>query len=216
MAHAYVSISERLGETIKCVVCMGQFTDPRMLPCCHTFCFRCLETSLKTSPTSVETEERTYQCPTCVEDFRLPVSAVPKNVLINQLLDWVTSERIIVNRESYCDYYCLRSREKISPPASFVCTDCPEFRHKCDKCARRHRTSRVFRHHMCLDFKDMKTLNEFYNKRVRVCVRSTKARRLVFIAKTAHWRCVGNVTERNIQVTTVMESRGKRMPVATF
>ena len=166
MAHAHASILERLGETIKCVVCKKQFTDPRMLPCCHTFCFRCLETSLKTSPTSMETEERTYQCPTCVVDFTLPVSAeVPKNVLINQLLDLVNSERIIISRESYCDH-CVRSREKISPPALFYCADCLDSRHICDECAEQHRTLRVFRYHMCLDFKDMEKLNRFYNSRV--------------------------------------------------
>ena len=32
-----------LDEQLKCSVCLDQYTNPRTLPCHHSFCLRCLE-----------------------------------------------------------------------------------------------------------------------------------------------------------------------------
>lgn len=32
-----------LSSVLECPVCMEKFTDPRILPCGHTFCRQCLE-----------------------------------------------------------------------------------------------------------------------------------------------------------------------------
>ena len=38
----------QLEENLQCTVCRGVLTDPRTLPCCHSFCKDCLEGVVKT------------------------------------------------------------------------------------------------------------------------------------------------------------------------
>lgn len=43
MAAAATPNSENISIVLECPVCMEKFTDPRMLPCGHTFCRSCIE-----------------------------------------------------------------------------------------------------------------------------------------------------------------------------
>jgi hypothetical protein len=38
----------QLEENLQCTVCLGVLTDPRTLPCCHSFCKVCLEGIVET------------------------------------------------------------------------------------------------------------------------------------------------------------------------
>ena len=40
------------GTGMKCTVCLDNFKDPKVLPCCHTFCKKCLEGILRTNDPS--------------------------------------------------------------------------------------------------------------------------------------------------------------------
>jgi len=53
----------------KCRLCAEMFSEPRMLPCLHTFCLRCLHDQLATSRGVVT-------CPCCGRGFLLPVGGV--------------------------------------------------------------------------------------------------------------------------------------------
>lgn len=33
-----------LEDLVQCALCMDKLTDPKMLPCQHTFCLNCLQT----------------------------------------------------------------------------------------------------------------------------------------------------------------------------
>ncbi|XP_041372793.1 uncharacterized protein LOC121386057 [Gigantopelta aegis] len=63
MATAYFSAD----DVISCCICLGPFTDPRTLPCGHTFCLRCLQRHIDSS-----VNENTFKCPNCraVVDIR--------------------------------------------------------------------------------------------------------------------------------------------------
>ena len=37
------AIKEQLEEIIKCAICHDNLTDPRVLPCSHTFCLQCMK-----------------------------------------------------------------------------------------------------------------------------------------------------------------------------
>ena len=75
-----------LHEEVSCSVCMTKFTDPKQLPCLHSFCLHCLQRIQRTSGI-----RETIACPECRQNFRIPgdgdLNALPTNFRINSLLD---------------------------------------------------------------------------------------------------------------------------------
>ncbi|XP_023930760.1 tripartite motif-containing protein 2-like isoform X2 [Lingula anatina] len=53
---------------LTCSICLGEYEDPRVLPCYHTFCFGCI--SGYASKTI--SREWTFYCPLCKERIQLP------------------------------------------------------------------------------------------------------------------------------------------------
>lgn len=45
----YTQARESEGAEDKCSVCLGHFKNPKVLPCCHTFCEKCLRGILRAS-----------------------------------------------------------------------------------------------------------------------------------------------------------------------
>ena len=63
-----------------CRICMTYMIDPRILPCSHSFCLKCLESSIILTKSS--------KCPTCQMDFEIPqggLEDLKKNAFIEQL-----------------------------------------------------------------------------------------------------------------------------------
>ena len=59
MAKA-TSLADSLGKHLECAVCLEQYTEPKVLPCLHSFCKRCLQ-GLLTEKGAVFK----INCPTC-------------------------------------------------------------------------------------------------------------------------------------------------------
>ena len=47
-------------KDLTCTVCLDIFTDPKVLPCCHTFCLECLKEILGKAAT-----QENISCPQC-------------------------------------------------------------------------------------------------------------------------------------------------------
>jgi hypothetical protein len=84
------SSSRAVPESIKledatCSICAELFTDPRLLPCLHTFCFQCLRDYYD----SLDTRE--LRCPVCREPHRCnsanELDQLPTNVRALKLVD---------------------------------------------------------------------------------------------------------------------------------
>ena len=78
------TLLDDLREETFCSVCMCKFTDPKQLPCLHSFCLHCLNEIQRTSGC------RDIACPLCRREFRVPEDgnqALPANFRINRLLD---------------------------------------------------------------------------------------------------------------------------------
>ncbi len=82
--HAYEPNSKDvILELIKCPICLEIYTDPRMLPCQHSFCRCCLERL-------ADNDGRWGRCPQCRQLFRIPFNGVGSfdvNRTIAQLLE---------------------------------------------------------------------------------------------------------------------------------
>ena len=51
---------------LKCAVCLELFTEPKVLPCCHTFCKKCLEGILEKAE-----EKEKLVCPQCRAEHKV-------------------------------------------------------------------------------------------------------------------------------------------------
>ena len=50
---AEISCLDSLAKELTCSVCLDQYTNPKTLPCLHSFCLKCIEALL---PTEVSEE----------------------------------------------------------------------------------------------------------------------------------------------------------------
>ena len=114
-----------------CDKCDEYYTDPRMLPCLHTFCLQCVEKELEK-----QNSKDTLQCPNCKEKVTLPqsgISDLPQDLhMANEAERARISEKVEKANEQ-CDH-CGRSD---SGQAVAFCVDCDEF--LCKSCDDHHK-----------------------------------------------------------------------------
>lgn len=85
---------DKLEEDLTCSVCYSLFSDPRVLPCSHTFCKACLDNLLQVSTNySIWRPLRLpLKCPNCRSVVELPptgVDALPTNVSLRAIIEKV-------------------------------------------------------------------------------------------------------------------------------
>lgn len=83
---------DNLEEDLTCSVCYSLFSDPRVLPCSHTFCKTCLDNVLQVSVNfSIWRPLRLpLKCPNCRSVVELPptgVDALPINVSLRAIIE---------------------------------------------------------------------------------------------------------------------------------
>lgn len=88
------SVMDSVEEDLTCSVCYSLFSDPRVLPCSHTFCKHCLDNLLQVSSnTSIWRPLRLpIKCPNCRSVAELPptgVDALPSNVSLRAIVEKV-------------------------------------------------------------------------------------------------------------------------------
>ena len=138
------TLLHNLNEEVSCSVCMSTFTDPKILPCFHTFCLHCLNELQRTSGKHGE-----ITCPECRRKFQVPGSGYPKdlpaNFRMNSLLDVMAIQK--------CNVAGVKcgNCEKTSAQ-SFYCFKCCAF--WCDDCIAAHNIIRANKDHKVLAIKD--------------------------------------------------------------
>lgn len=83
---------ERLEEDLTCSVCYSLFSDPRVLPCSHTFCKTCLDTLLQVSSNYNiwRPLRQPLKCPNCRNVVELPATGtgtLPCNVSLKAIIE---------------------------------------------------------------------------------------------------------------------------------
>ena len=138
------TLLHNLNEEVSCSVCMSTFTDPKILPCFHTFCLHCLNELQRTSGKHGE-----ITCPECRRKFQVPGSGYPKdlpaNFRMNSLLDVMAIQKCNVSGVK------CGNCEKTSAQ-SFYCFKCCAF--WCDDCIAAHNIIRANKDHKVLAIKD--------------------------------------------------------------
>ena len=138
------TLLHNLHEEVSCSVCMSPFTEPKILPCFHTFCLHCLNDLQRTSGKHGE-----ITCPECRRNYQVPGSGYPKdlpaNFRMNSLLDVMAIQK--------CNVAGVKcgNCEKTSAQ-SFYCFKCCAF--WCDDCIAAHNIMRANKDHKVLAIKD--------------------------------------------------------------
>ena len=150
-----------LHEEVSCSVCMVTFTEPKQLPCLHSFCLHCLEGIQRTSG-----RHDVITCPECRRESQVPggkLKDLPTNFRINSLLD-VLAIRDCNSTGVKCGN-CDKRRVE-----SFYCFQCYSF--WCDECITGHNIIRANKEHRVLARKDFEDQDiEVVLKRPAFCSR---------------------------------------------
>lgn len=141
MAGAGWETGEQLERLTECCICFKAFTDPRMLPCIHTFCLQCLEQIRKILP---KKQRKNMPCPICRKVFPVPaegLSGLPKNFFMENLKD--VKSTLQLNRSNSpvvaCDICkAVYEEEKaMIKEATMWCFQCEM--NFCDFCSKAHK-----------------------------------------------------------------------------
>ena len=132
---------DNLHDEVSCSVCKCPFTEPKQLPCLHSFCLKCLNGIHRTSP-----RQDVISCPECHNKIRKWKSQrVPTNFRINSLLDVLAIKECNTTRAK-CGNCDKRSAN------CFYCFQCCCF--WCEECITGHNIIRANKEHRVLAIKD--------------------------------------------------------------
>ena len=142
------TLLDNLHDQVSCSACLSTITDPRQLPCLHSFCLHCLNELASIS----DFNGPFLTCPECRKRFRIPGSGnpseFPSNFRINSLLD------VLAIKECSTTRVKCGNCDKLSAQTSY-CFQCCSF--WCNECISAHNIIRANKEHRTLainDFQD--------------------------------------------------------------
>ena len=154
------TLLNNLHEELSCSVCMSKYTNPKQLPCLHSFCLHCLNGIQRTSG-----RRDKIACPECRQEFNVPdngnLAALPTNFRINSLLDVLAIKECNTTGVK-CGNCDNRSKE------SHYCFQCCAF--WCGECITFHNGMKANKDHYALALEDFQD-HDFENilKRPTFC-----------------------------------------------
>ena len=123
-----------------CNICSNLYVDPRMLPCLHSFCNKCLKKSPKK-----QDPKKDLKCPICKKVAPLPaagIDALPKDLRkSNEVQVAQYASKIQSKEEISCD----QCEDITNGPSTMFCVECCEF--LCKACTKHHKAWRKTRSH---------------------------------------------------------------------
>jgi len=112
-------VDRELNSIIECCICAEIFTDPRILPCIHTFCVKCLtETGLR----AMKGPGDQIPCPLCRAEFTIPhdgFTRLKKNFFMDKLLEvaQLSKQTVCDSNEGNCTSACNACKQ-------ILCEEC--------------------------------------------------------------------------------------------
>ena len=133
---------QQVEEEITCSICAELFSDPKTIPCLHTFCKRCIEHSI---------EMAVDCCPLC----RAPlpqdgVTSIPTNFTINRLVEIFGKRKETGNIRTTKEISCDSCEDGLV--AVTWCIDCENS--LCQKCNKVHKKWKAFKSHKTITIKE--------------------------------------------------------------
>ena len=142
---------QKLKDEITCPVCQDFFQDPKILPCFHYYCKRCV--------LQLATREQPFPCPECRGDTLLPPTGAdgfPTAFFVNRMKSLHDGmEKVVQGATSSGDLdliceQCCQSADK----AIAFCRHCAQY--ICDYCKESHLRLKVFSGHTVVSIEELR------------------------------------------------------------
>ena len=135
-----------LKHEITCPVCQEFFQDPKILPCFHYYCKRCV--------LQLAAREQPFPCPECRGDTLLPPTGAdgfPTAFFVNRMKSLHDAMEKVQGATSSGDLICEQCR---SDKAVAFCRHCAQY--ICDFCREGHRKMKVFSGHTVVSIEELR------------------------------------------------------------
>ena len=139
---------EKLEQEITCSVCQEYYTEPKVLPCLHYYCKKCV---LKLTLRKASGEF--FSCPECHQETTHPEGGVEElktAFFIKRLQSEVVTLKQVHGKEEVDCKMCTDSESK----AEAFCHQCEEY--ICKECIKQHKRLKIFTDHETEYLKDLK------------------------------------------------------------
>jgi len=154
-----MATAKQLDDITECPICTEVYTDPRVLPCVHTYCLKCIEAWSKDKQPGDK-----LACPLCRKEFTMSSSGVkdlPKNFFVANFLQM--KELSSVESETSPCEACSGGEESESGVQNVASVYCVECQMKlCDHCKRAHRGVKLTRSHKLVDIGEKTGVETLY------------------------------------------------------
>ena len=131
---------QQIEEEITCSICGDLFTDPKTIPCLHTFCKQCIEKSIESNKKMASI----VCCPLCRTPLaRDDISSVPTNFTINRLVEIFGKRKEAGKGLAPKEMKCSNCEEGL--PATTWCVECENS--LCKHCNDAHQRMKAFKSH---------------------------------------------------------------------
>ena len=159
MDDMYKSL-EDFEREVTCAICLEHYTEPKVLPCLHYYCKKCiLKLALKNNP---------FSCPDCRKVTKVTVGKedeLPPAHFINRLEELLTKQKKALSKEVVCEI-CTDSHVK----AEAFCKQCKNF--VCAECIKSHsRMKALFEGHQIISMSEVQQLGteELVTTTAKIC-----------------------------------------------
>ena len=154
-----MATAKQLDDITECPICTEVYTDPRVLPCVHTYCLKCIEAWSKDKQPGDE-----VACPLCRKEFTLSsnrVGDLPKNFFVAKFLQ-MKELSTVESKTSPCEA-CSGDEESESQVQNVASVYCVECQMKlCEICERGHKAIKLTRSHKLIKIGEQTSVETLY------------------------------------------------------
>ena len=145
---------EKIRKQVTCSICLCVFQEPKILPCLHTYCAKCLQKLWEQTRHQADRpvgNSKVLYCPTCREKVSLSaVEKLPLNFFVSHLVDIVEMQDKVVNEAPPTCQSCDGGENAVAS-----CVPCGVF--MCSSCLGVHKKLNVTRSHQVIGLDDIKS-----------------------------------------------------------